>query len=252
MFRPGLCSVTFRRMSPSEVIGLAARAGLGDIQWGSDIHVPAGNAAAAREVRKQMDDAGVTCETYGSYYRAGLPDGECIDGLLENACLLGAGAIRIWAGGVGSAGITREARLDVMRDLERVLKLAAASRITLVLEFHGGTLADTAESAAGLLQEMAHPFLKTAWQPAQHWSHGERLRSLEMLLPWLHQLHVFHWVNHPESCERMPLANGREAWRDYLKMAESCSGWAYLEFVRNDDPQQLAEDAEILRQWLGA
>lgn len=252
MFRPGLCSVTFRRMSPMDVIVVAARAGLHDIQWGSDIHVPAGNAAAAREVRKRMDDAGVTCDTYGSYYRAGLLESECIEGLLENAALLGAGAIRIWAGAAGSAEITPEARLGVMRDLERILELAAARGITLVLEFHSGTLADTAGSAAGVLEEMAHPFLKTAWQPAQHWSHGERLRSLEMLLPWLHQLHVFHWLNHAESSERMPLADGREPWRDYLKMADACNGWAYLEFVRNDDPRQLSQDAAVLRQWLGA
>jgi len=254
MIRPGLCSVTFRHLPPEEIIRVAVQAGLEGIQWGSDVHVPADNPARASEVRRQMDDAGLVCDTYGTYYRTGLPESESIEGLLENAGLLGARSLRIWAGIVGSAEITPEARYHFMRDLERVLKFAESRGITLVLEFHGGTLTDSSESTVKLLQEVGHPFLKAAWQPLLHLGHGERVRSLESLLPWLDQLHVFHWQSHAGVVERMPLADGTAEWRDYLNLAANRlqvpERWAYLEFVREDVVAQLLSDARTLSQWL--
>ena len=46
-----LTSVTFRRMKPEEILRVAARAGIEGIEWGGDVHVPAGDLAAARRVR---------------------------------------------------------------------------------------------------------------------------------------------------------------------------------------------------------
>lgn len=42
-----LTSVTFRRMKPEEILRVAARAGIEGIEWGGDVHVPAGDLAAA-------------------------------------------------------------------------------------------------------------------------------------------------------------------------------------------------------------
>ena len=46
--KTSVASVTFRRKSVCEVAELARRAGLDAIEWGGDIHVPPGNAQAAR------------------------------------------------------------------------------------------------------------------------------------------------------------------------------------------------------------
>ncbi len=50
MLRSGLVSITCRKLTPQEVVSLCARAGVRGIEWGGDVHVPAGDVALAREV----------------------------------------------------------------------------------------------------------------------------------------------------------------------------------------------------------
>ncbi|MGW2900916.1 hypothetical protein ACWDAO_41745, partial [Streptomyces sp. NPDC001212] len=71
---PGLVSVTFRTLSAEAVISLAAEAGLGAVEWGGDVHVPAGAFATAERVRERSADAGLEIAAYGSYHRAGQSD----------------------------------------------------------------------------------------------------------------------------------------------------------------------------------
>src|SRR6187549_164575 len=97
-FTCGLVSVTFRQLPPREIVDLARRAELGGIEWGGDVHVPAGDAGRAREVRAMTEDAGLSIVAYGSYYRAGEEDEAAFAPVLDSACALGAPAIRIWAG----------------------------------------------------------------------------------------------------------------------------------------------------------
>jgi sugar phosphate isomerase/epimerase len=60
-------------------------------------------------------------------------------------------------------------------------------------------------------------------------------------------VHVFHW---PRRGERAPLADGAGDWVRYLRILRD-AGHAcplLLEFVRNDDPEQLVADAETLQE----
>ena len=58
-FIPGLVSISFRKHTPEEIVKACADAGLRYIEWGSDVHVPAGNEARAREVRALCASAGI-------------------------------------------------------------------------------------------------------------------------------------------------------------------------------------------------
>ena len=42
MIYPGLVSVTFRKLSPEEIVQLVVSSGLKGIEWGGDIHLPHG------------------------------------------------------------------------------------------------------------------------------------------------------------------------------------------------------------------
>src|SRR6185312_7605034 len=105
MISPGLVSITFRALTPAEVIALVRQAGLRGIEWGGDIHVPHGDAGRAREVRGLTQGAGLQVAAYGSYYKAGVSEdaGLAFGRVLETAVTLGAPVIRVWAGGAGSA-----------------------------------------------------------------------------------------------------------------------------------------------------
>lgn len=60
MLLPGLVSITFRKLSPGEIVELVATAGLVGIEWGGDVHVPHGDFARAAEVRKLTEGADAT------------------------------------------------------------------------------------------------------------------------------------------------------------------------------------------------
>src|SRR5580658_9140837 len=109
---PGLVSITFRALSPSQIIERMVQAQLSHVEWGGDIHVPAGDIARAGEVRRWTEEAGLQCAAYGSYYRLGVagegtPDFQRV---LDSAIALGVPTIRVWAGNKGSADTTEEER----------------------------------------------------------------------------------------------------------------------------------------------
>jgi 3-dehydroshikimate dehydratase len=58
---PGLCSVSFRALPAAEVAERAAAAGLSAIEWGGDVHVPAGDLAMARAVARLSAGHGLAC-----------------------------------------------------------------------------------------------------------------------------------------------------------------------------------------------
>jgi sugar phosphate isomerase/epimerase len=251
MIRPGLVSITFRALSPAEIVALVRSAGLRGIEWGGDIHVPHGDLASAREVRKRTQDAGLTVAAYGSYYRAAQsePAGLPFARVLESAVELGAPIIRVWAGAAGSAAASPAGRAEVAADLRRVAALAAVARVGVSLEFHNGTLADTADSTARLLTEVGHANLSTYWQPQLGRDTAASAADLRRLLPRLSHLHVFHWLT---LSDRRPLAEGAAPWREYFDVAATAAGerYAMLEYVEGDAPANFLRDAATLKSWL--
>jgi sugar phosphate isomerase/epimerase len=240
MITPGLVSVSFRKLTPTEIIALVKQAGLAGIEWGGDIHVPHGDVARAKEVRQQTRDASLAVIAYGSYYRL---DGQKFEAVLESAVALGAPVIRVWAGGIGSEKATTEQRAAIIADSRRIGDLAAKAGIKIAYEYHAGTLTDTDASARQLLREVNHPNVYSLWQPRIDDDVATNVQNLRGVLPQLVNLHVYHWTANPK--ERRPLAEGAADWRQYFSVLTGDHA-ALLEFVVNDDPQNFLRDAATL------
>lgn len=247
MFQTGLVSITFRQLAPARIVDLVTQAQLQAIEWGGDVHVPHGDLQAAREVQTLTRNAGLSVAAYGSYYRAGHPEDVSFEAVLETAVALGAPTIRVWAGKQESAQACEAYRRQVVLDLQRLCELAKPTGIGIATEFHGGTLTDTAASTRQLMQEVEHPGIKTLWQPRVGAAVPAAMADLERLLPWLAHLHVFHW----HGTKRRPLAEGHEAWPQYLALAadNTLLRPALIEFVQDDNPEQFLQDAQTLRSW---
>lgn len=257
MLHSGLVSVTFRKLSPGEIVALVRKAGLRGIEWGGDIHVPHGDVARAREVGELTTEAGLAVAAYGSYYKAGHSEaaGLRFDAVLESAVELGAPTIRVWAGAAGSAATDENTRWRVITDLRRIAELAAKVGVRVAAEFHGGTLTDTNASTNQLLVEVDHPNFYSYWQPLMDRDDAEAAAGLTAILPRLAHLHVYQWRLVEQKYERLALAVGAARWADFLRLADTAPAlpggrYAMLEFVENDAPESFLRDAPVLKAWL--
>ena len=237
MLYSGLLSITFRQLTAPEIVRLAAEAGVDSIEWGGDLHVPHGDLAAARAVAQMTAEAGLRVSAYGTYYRLREVEPVPFDVVLATALELGTSYVRVWAGDKGSTDISPAERERIIRDSQHIGELAAQAGLTVVYEYHGGTLTDSRVSAAKLLQAVNHPHVKTLWQPAQKTSAAERLADLDAVAPWLTNVHVFHWGLGGFQ-DRRPLAEGEAEWAQYLARLAALPGdrWLSLEYVRDDVP----------------
>lgn len=248
MFKLGMCSVTFRKLSVEKVIQLATESKLLGIEWGGDIHVPPNDLRNAKYVSDLSDKAGLEVASYGSYYRVG--DYEANEhrffDVLKTAKTLKAPSIRVWAGGKGSAEASSLYRDKVVEETYEIASLAAKENIRIHLEFHGNTLTDTSESAKLLMEEVNHPNVSIYWQPAVNVPVNERVSSIKEISPWLSHVHVFYW----EGTTRLPFRNGVNDWEKYLSALHepNTERYLYLEFVKDNCPTQFIEDARVLRK----
>lgn len=246
---PALVSVTFRQLSPEKIVALACSAKLHAIEWGGDVHVPHGDLNAARRVRDCCENAGLRIYAYGSYYRVGgAPSNPDFHAVLETAQALGTDSVRVWAGGKGTAEAD-DATVGLVRsDLRRICDLAAPRGLSIDLEYHDGTLTDSAESAVKLVDSVDRSNLRCYWQPRHGFSVEQNLAEIQLLGERLANIHVFHWWPDPRT--RLALQEGADRWRSYFRVLSAKRRFCALEFVHGDDPARFLEDARTLRTLL--
>jgi sugar phosphate isomerase/epimerase len=252
MLRTGLVSITFRTLTPRQVVDLVQRGGLASIEWGGDVHVPPGDAAQAQAVREMTADAGLAVSVYGSYYRLrdDAEEDHPFAAVLESAVALGAPVIRVWAGNQPSAEVDEVYRAGIVDRSRRIADMAAAEDIGIAYEYHSNTLTDSLGSALALLRDVNHPNVRTFWQPPNGRPPKENLAGLVQVADWVSNIHCFHWW--PTSQDRHPLAEGETNWRMYLERIAALPGdrFVSIEFVKDNTPEQFLADAETLKGWI--
>lgn len=251
----GLCSVTFRGLETAAVAAAAGQAGIDAIEWGGDVHVPLGDLDAAEHAARATAAAGLVTASYGSYVFASQMADDTPERLVDTAVALGAPNARVWCPFGVLPGGDAETRAEVAADLERICTTAADAGLTISLEFHSGTLTQSAESATRLVDEVGATNLFTYWQPIEGADAETSLAELEAVHRHLSHIHVFRWR---ADGSRLPLDEGADLWPATLRAVaggfeqERWQGArvAFLEFVRDDDPDQFRRDSETLRAWL--
>lgn len=246
MIEVGLASVTLRHKSVADVAVVAADAGLGVVEWGGDVHVPAGDLIAARKARALCDHNGLIVGTYGTYHKLADDDPGEFPVLVRTAVELGARRVRVWAGTRASADASPHYRAEVMSSLRRCADHAAGHGMPVTVEYHMESLTDDLASALALYDQadvVAH------WQPRESPVVEHCLAEVRALLPKLASVHAFSWGADGYT-ERLPLGARTDLWRpvfDLLSTKDSVE--VLLEFVPDDDIDVLLRDAETLRGW---
>lgn len=247
MIKTGLVSVTFRQLSVEEVVETAKNAGLKGIEWGGDVHVPAGDIVNAEKVRKITEDAGLSVFAYGSYFRPG----ECQDvraefkPVLDTAAALGAPVIRVWAGAKWSWYADEAYSDKVISDTQIICDMAAEKNITIAYEYHGWSLTDNRYSARDAWDRVKRDNMRLYWQPDFCLSEDDNMIALKMLMPYVDYVHVFYWS---PNGEKYAMSEGVGIWKKFVDLlkADDKDHCIMMEFVKDGTVEQLNEDVRAL------
>jgi sugar phosphate isomerase/epimerase len=249
VLRTGLCSVTYRALGAAEVGRRAREADLAAVEWGTDVHVPLEDTAAQDAVRALAAADGPAVASLGTYLRCDRPsladDGAAVLAAVRRT---GAPRVRVWAGSTGSAEATRAARDAVVGGLRDLADAAVdvAPGLVIGVELHDGTLTDSEEAAARLLDEVDRPAVGAYWQPGVGLPDERALAGLRLLADRVVAVHAFSWW---PAYERLPLAGRAPLWRAVLALLHERGRPTdvLLEFVPDDAPEVLPREAGTLR-----
>jgi hypothetical protein len=242
----GLVSVTFRQLTPAEIIKLVKENGLDGIEWGADIHCPSSRHDTAGEIAALMPQNGLTTISYGTYYRAGtfMP----FDEILDTAEILDTDNIRVWAipsndEWIPSLSATKADWENAVKDSKRIADMAALRGMSVSFEYHAGTLTDSIESTERLLSEINRANIFSSWQPISGESVERGIYGIKRLVA-LNKLKNIH-------ASFFSIASAEDEWREYMKAAYSRVHSVLLEFVKDNNPAELSKDAALLNLLAG-
>lgn len=245
MLKSGLVSVSFRQKTPEEIIELVKQCGLDGVEWGGDVHVKPGDTENASRIGDLTRQVGLEVLAYGSYFRPGEQRAAFFAPVLASAKALGAPAIRVWAGEKWSWRADEAYVQQVIRDTREICDMAATEGIDICYEYHGWTLTDNRFSATEVHREIGRENMRLYWQPNFCLSREDNLLALKMVLPRMRDVHVFYW-----DCgeTRFALEEGRQLWKSWVDIirADGKHHSLMLEFVKDNDPRQLEQDAKTL------
>ena len=244
---PGLVSISFRSLSPEEIIRIAKDAGLAAIEWGGDVHVPMGDVETAKKVGEMTRAAGLDIPEYGSYYRIGFSAPEDFAKVAACAHALNTPCIRVWAYNKNPDEIAPDTYQAIVQDARRIC--ASVPDRLVCLECHNDTLTSNYQAALKFLRDVDCPNLQMFWQPNQYLSHEENLTACRALLPYIQRVHTFSW----EGKERYPLARHASRWQEYMDILKDTPNPhmpLMLEFMHDNQPQTLPETAKTLLEWI--
>lgn len=242
----GLVSISFRKESPEAILRAAANAGLSCIEWGSDVHAPCSDPARIQQIVQLQNQCGITCSSYGTYFRLGETPIDELPSYINAAKLLGADILRLWCGSKRADNCTAEEKDYLFSQCRQASAMAEAAGVTLCMECHIRSYTETVDGALELMEAVNSPAFQMYWQPNQFRTVEENIRYAQALQAYITHIHVFQW----KGKERFPLETGIDEWRRYLEALPG-QRTLLLEFMPDDQIDSLVIEANALRRIAG-
>ena len=246
MYNTGLVSISFRGHTPEEILKAMAQAGLGCIEWGSDVHAPCSDVENLEKIIKLQESYGISCCSYGTYFRLGVTPVAELPAYIQAAKTLGTNILRRWCGSKPAEEYTPEEKEALLAQCRAAAAMAETAGVVLCMECHIKSFTETAAGALELMKAVDSPAFRMYWQPNQFRTVEENRQYARALRDYITHIHVFQW----KGKARFPLGDGVEEWKSYL--AELPGDHALLlEFMPDDHIQSLPVEAAALRELTG-
>jgi len=236
----GLCSVSFRKNTPAEILHAMKDVGLSFIEWGSDVHCP---VEKATEIAALQQKYGIACSSYGTYFRLGITPLAELEAYIHAARLLGTSVLRVWCGDKNSEDYTEAETAALFTHCKAAAEIARQHGVTLCMECHNKTYTNTKESALKLMEAISSPHFRMYWQPNQLRTEEENIAYANLLSPYTVHIHVFNW----KGKQKFPLRNAVSLWKRYLAPFDRRQT-LLLEFMPDGRIETLQDEACALQE----
>ena len=246
----GLVSISFRKHTPEEIIQAVKAAGLSCIEWGSDVHAPCRDTERLYEIARLQGEYGITCSSYGTYFRLGVTPLSELSDYIAAAGILGTNILRLWGGTKKGVDMTPEELADFTDTCRKAAAMAEEAGVILCLECHMLSVTETPDYAVSLMEAVNSPAFRMYWQPFQWLDTEGSLAVARAVAPYAEHIHVFNWQPPRMAPTKHPLAEAAEDWRRYLT-AFTTPRTLLLEFMPDDRLESLPTEAEALRAIIG-
>ncbi len=245
-YKLGLVSVSFRKHTPEEIIKAVKAAGLTCIEWGSDVHAPCRDLERLHEIVRLQEAYGVSCSSYGTYFRLGHTPMEELPDYIAASKILGTNILRLWCGDKNGTEMTEEEKEFLFSECRRAAKLAEQNDVILCMECHMRSFTERPEDTVTLMQAVNSPRFRMYWQPFQWLDAEGSLAVAQTVAPYAEHIHVFNW----KGSQKLPLSEAVDTWRTYLT-AFSTPRTLLLEFMPDDRMESLTAEADALKVIVG-
>ena len=243
MFQAGLVSISFRTLSPEEIVALCREAGLAAIEWGSDVHAPYNDIEKLNRIVALQKESGIACSSYGTYFKLGVHDTAELHGYIAAAKLLGTDILRLWCGDKNYEDLDADGRAHLLNEAKKAAAIAEEAGVTLCMECHNNTFTNCLEGALVLMREVNSPAFRMYWQPNQFRTDEVNFEYARRIAPYTKHVHVFQW----REKDKFPLADGVALWEKYLSYFDGSQS-LLLEFMPDNKPESLKTEAEALHR----
>lgn len=243
MFQSGLVSISFRSLSPQQIVSLCKEAGLSAIEWGSDVHAPCSDRERLHEIVTLQALEGISCSSYGTYFKLGVHDTTELHDYISAAKILGTDILRLWCGEKNFEDLSAEERKHILDEAKKAAAIAEAEDVTLCMECHNNTFTNCLEGALTLMNTVDSPALRMYWQPNQFRTDAVNFEYARQIAPYTKHIHVFQW----KEKEKFPLEDGVALWEKYLSYFDGTQT-LLLEFMPDNKPESLVREAETLHR----
>lgn len=246
MFNIGLVSVTFRQLSPEEIIALMKENDIFVVEWGSDVHAPQNDIKKLEQIAELQKEYGIKCSSYGTYFRVGTTPIEELESYIKAAKILGTDVLRIWCGDKDSEDYSDEEKQMLFEECKKLSLIAEQNEVILGLECHGWTYTNRLSSALEIMEAVNSESFKMYWQPNQFRTYEENLEYAEKIAKYTVNIHVFNW----DGEDKFPLIEAKTKWQEYLKKFSGNEN-LLLEFMPDGKPESLTTEYAALKQIVG-
>lgn len=239
----GLVSVSFREKTPEEILKEMKTCGLSFIEWGSDIHAPCNDIKTIENIAVFQKKYGITCSSYGTYFRLGETPLEELKIYINAAKILGTNILRVWCSNKNSEEHTKEETKSLFLECKKAAKIAEENGVTLCLECHVNTYTNQKDAAFELMQNINSKNFKMYWQPSQYKTSQENIAYAKAIAPYTEHIHVFNWKGE----EKFPLCEAVDIWKQFLDCF-SGERTLLLEFMPDGKLETLKQETTALKE----